>query len=65
MELNEHNKQEYPPMHTYEVHFSFFRQKNIRTKEDGEQTNIKRIIKPNDTETSAVKICTFVLMSKK
>lgn len=30
MELNEHNKQEYPPMHTYEVHFSFFRHKNKR-----------------------------------
>lgn len=33
IQLNDHNKQEYPPMHTGETLCLIFRQKNIRTKE--------------------------------
>lgn len=34
IQLNEHNKQEYPPMHAEETYYFVFRQKNIRTKEE-------------------------------
>lgn len=33
LQLNDHNKQEYPSMHTKETYYFVFRQKNIRTKE--------------------------------
>lgn len=32
IQLNEYNKQEYPPMDTNEMHYVIYRQKNIRTK---------------------------------